>query len=785
MITVIEDKSGYIDKKELVFISEYKDYITTYSLIQKAIKDNVDLTIVVKISLVKNWIEKMSQRYDPHLFVFKSVNYKTILQEKWDIKIPNNYDTEDLEELKLLDLDAFPKQHDKFEDFILSYFYDPVFSQNSFRSSLIGPILKSYDSQRWENNKRSKLLRTIFAQKIQEWQSKIKEEYLSAILKELIEQPEKFLEELVHFKVLRTELYHSIANIVFRDKFEVYKRLKLNLKDIDIDYKAIEQVSKQAEIHLHTLKPPSNTAELESLISSMSGLLPVEFSHIERILKNNPNLVNNSIISQLKIIFSPIYNAIGKKIEKLKELIVPMKPKPLQDDTTFEIVKDWLLNEYLPYQSWLVKNNYYDEDFLKIGDSFSEWLYNKWEDISFNSNALVCNWLYNNSRSLQNNGKVNIILIIDNLCYSYSEYIQTLFADKEISVVSKEPYYAMVPSETEISKKCLLSGKSSYNQIDQNSYTEILNKGWIPYFEKPENFIYVPNIDEFEKLDIQNGKSYFINYLAIDIVLHQEQAKLGLSHDKQIKTLLAELIERVVDKLASKNLLENSTIHVISDHGSALFHKNTKNDIDIKAFKKKTSIKISDRYIFLTDEEYASLPDNLKIDCFFLDKNRYGLPYHCLCARRGNTFKEYASDSFLHGGLLPEEIIVPNMKFEKISIKVEPIIINLLKNKFRYKAEEIELQIENPNSMPVENIQIKCLNSNVESLPGIIEWLDSNKKIVIKIKARFRKTNIKEENEALTVDISYLANRKTFEFEKKLEISMVSMVELKDTTMFD
>ncbi|MFA7290305.1 MAG: hypothetical protein WC055_15630, partial [Melioribacteraceae bacterium] len=393
-------------------------------------------------------------------------------------------------------------------------------------------------------------------------------------------------------------------------------------------------------------------------------------------------------------------------------------------------------------------------------------------------------WLYRNASAFDNPDKINIVLIVDNLSFSHSKLIQDLFADKIIHMTSSEPYLSMIPSETETSKKCLLAGKSNYSEIDQKNYADILDKGWIPYFNSA-NFIYIPNLDQFEKTSIEKGKSYFVNYHSIDIILHQDQAKLGLTHDKQIYHLLTELVNRVVEIIESKSIVEKTAVHIISDHGSTRFHPKTKNNLDVKSFKKRTTIKTTDRYMILSDEEYSSLPDNLEQDCFFIEKNRFGLLNHFLCARSGNTFKEYSFDSYLHGGLLPEEVVVPHMVFEKVKVKVEQPIINLLRNKFRYKAEEIELQIENPNSIALENIQIKIHNANVESLPRIIDWINPKSKEVTRFQARFKKSSIKEEIDSLKISVSFFVNETPIEYESKLGISMVSMVELKDTTVFD
>ena len=784
MIIIIEDISGLIKKDIYHYIKDYYEYVKEYKLIQEVIQRKDDLTVVVRKSVIITWLEKLSARYEDHIFKFQKVTYRTNLQSHWGISIPDEYNQDDLENFNLINLDIYPKPNDNFEDFILTYFYDSLFSNHIFNPNMIVPYLKAFDKPKWESNYKSNLLRKIFDKRIKEWKGKSKDDRFLSILNELLLNPEKIINELMSYKVLRTKLYNEIGRLVLRERFEIYNKLNINLKDLELNFDILQEIINKIEIHLNLQKKPNNDKELGNFINQFSGLLPVEFNYLEDILKEHPDFVSQTIIGQIKTIFSPIYSLIGKKIEKLYDLIVPPKPESIENNWDLNQVKDWLTRKYIPYYDWLLRNNKHDEEFLNIGDSFSVWLYDNWEDVKNNSNLFVSNWLYNNSSSFTKPDKFNIILIIDNLSWTHSELLQSLFYEKDLQKIKIEPYFSMLPSETETSKKCLLSGKSRYIEIDQKTYTDILDKGWIPFFNS-SNFIYVPNLDEFEKMKLEKGKSYFVNYHSVDVTLHQEKAKLGLTHDKQVKNLLTDLTDRVSNYLAEKNIISDSIIHIISDHGSTKLHSDTKNDIDVKSFKKKENKRISDRFVFLSDEEFTSLPDNLKYDAFFLDKNRFGLPYHCLSARRGNTFKNYSFNSYVHGGLLPEEVVIPHLVFEKIEIKIDNPIITLLREKFRYKVEEIEILIENLNDLPLENLQLKILNSNVESLPKLIEWIYAKSKDTVKIQSRIKKSNNPDEQKYLLIQINYFANQKQYQIDLKKEIKMVSMVELKDTTVFD
>jgi hypothetical protein len=156
-----------------------------------------------------------------------------------------------------------------------------------------------------------------------------------------------------------------------------------------------------------------------------------------------------------------------------------------------------------------------------------------------------------------------------------------------------------------------------------------------------------------------------------------------------------------------------------------------------------------------------------------------------LCARRGNRFLPTDKDFYVHGGLLPEEIIVPYLVFEPATILTQDLTVLLKKNEFRYRMETVELEIGNPNDSAVEQIQVSLLNGNVESEPARVAILNGKKNMVIQLKARFKVTSIVEEQSSLHIRIRYHAHGEQHNFDVLPKITMKKMVEEKSTSVFD
>src|SRR3989339_484667 len=236
MIRIIEDSSGLIKDDAFIYLNEYCDYVSIFEAIQKAIQKRSNLTVIVKKVAVVNWFEKLKSRYEDNVIEIEKVTYKTNLQSVWGISIADKYLPDELEELDLINLDVYPKPNETFEDFILSYYYDAIFSNHSFTPGLIVQLIKSYDKSKWENNSRSILLTKIYEERLTEWRNKIREDNLLVLLNDIIVDSEKMKTELMLYKVLRTKIYNDICKLVFRSRYEQLQRLRLNLKEIEIDY---------------------------------------------------------------------------------------------------------------------------------------------------------------------------------------------------------------------------------------------------------------------------------------------------------------------------------------------------------------------------------------------------------------------------------------------------------------------------------------------------------------------------------------------------------------------
>jgi hypothetical protein len=419
-----------------------------------------------------------------------------------------------------------------------------------------------------------------------------------------------------------------------------------------------------------------------------------------------------------------------------------------------------------------------------IGDRFSEWLLTRWDDLHANSKRMVFNVLPNIAAELKRHGWVHLVLVIDNLGWSFSEMLRDLLQERGFYLAAAEPYLAMAPSETEISKKCLLSGAVGYQAMDDKTYKGIIEKGWVPYFND-RAFRYLSDIGGLSAVETIDAAAYVVNYLAVDKALHRSADEIGMPHRLHIQHLLENLVENCVQFVEKHGLQENIRIHVVSDHGSTRIPAEMPNDLNPDFFKAPGFDARSHRHIAVSAERFAGLADNLRLDCFFLPANDFLNPENVLCARRANRFIPTGIDFYVHGGLLPEEMIVPHLVFEPATAPLQDLTVLLRNTEFRYRMESIELEMGNPNDLAVERISVMVLNGNVESEPARIALLNGKTKALVKINARFRQTSLSEDQSSLRLRIRFLARGEQHSFDFPAKITMKKMVEEKSSDLFD
>lgn len=781
MIKIIADPNNLGFGIRLERMDSMAEYPLRVKDIQQAYENHQEYALIITQPVVIQWLKNMAARYPQGVFHFETIDARSALAQRWGIDIPTNVTNEDILQAGLLSADVRPQPGFSFEDTLLAHFYAPIFTSKTFPFMQLPALLEAVDLQQWKANLAMPLLARTLHARLEEWKSKARSSEQRQLVELFAADPYALKLQLMRFRVLQR--YPELGEALLGDTFDLLRTLKLQLEDLKIEESKIPETILQVTYFLNNAQPKS-AGDLATLLDRMSGLLSVEFETIEKHLQDHLDWIAPELIDHIEDKFSGQSRRLAQRIASLRGLIRPPKPEIPDLNWNVDAMLSWATGSYLPYQSWCDRQEQFDPDLYAVGDRFSEWLMQHWDHLHANSKRMVFNILPNKAVDLKREGVVNLVLVIDNLGWAFSEMLRGLFQERGYFLACAEPYLAMLPSETEISKKCLLAGAVGYQAIDDKTYKGMIEKGWVPYFSD-NAFRYISDIGSLSAVETIDAVTYVVNYLAVDKALHKSADEIGMPHRDHIYHLLEKLVENTISFIEKHSLQENIRIHVVSDHGSTRIPGAVQNDLDPAFFKTNGFDARSHRYVTVSSERFAGLADNLRHDCFFLPANDFLIPENVLCARRGNRFLPTDQDFYVHGGLLPEEIVVPYLVFEPAAVATQDLTVLLKKNEYRYRMETVELEIGNPNDSAVEQIQVSILNGNVECEPARIPLLNGKKNTVIQLKARFKMTSIPEEQNSLHIRIRYHAHGEQHTFDVLPKITMKKMVEEKTTSVFD
>ena len=781
MVLIIFDPDNISRENINNSILNVQDYVISYNSILQLISDGKDIKFIVKNPTILQWFKNMSARYEKGEFTFETIDNRKEIIQRWGVEIPIAVKNEDILQANLLNLDIHPLPGFTFEDTLLEHFYSTFLVSKTFPFTQLVGLLNAVDPEKWKANREIPLLVRTLNKRFEEWKSKARSSEQRYLVELFVLNPQKLKDRLMQFRVLLS--YPSVGENLLGNDYGIFKALRLQLDDLGVEEEKIPDAVIQITYYLNN-HDPNTPEELAALVETVSGLLSVEFNAIEGYLHDHTEWITPDLQVQLENKFSSLSRHYTQRLSALRGLIRPPKPGVPDMDWDVDAMFNWVVSTYLPYQAWCDAHDQFEPELYQIGDIFSQWLMSHWNNLHANSKRLVFNILPNKAAELKQPGKVNLVLVVDNLGWSFSGMLQDLFLERGFFLSTSEPYLAMLPSETEISKKCLLSGAVGYQAIDDKTYKGIIEKGWVPYFNDIA-FRYISDIGSLSTVQTIEASTYVVNYLAVDKALHKSSNEIGMPHREHIRYLLKNLVENVFQFIEKHHLQDSIRIHVISDHGSTRISADIQNDIDPSFFNQNGFDLRSHRFLYIGNEQFAGLADNFKKDCFFLPANEFLNPSNALCARRANRFTSLNKDIYVHGGLLPEEVVVPSMVFEPAAVPLEDLTVILRQHVFRYGLETVELEVGNPNTSIVEQVKTSTMNGNVECSPDIIPLLNGRTNTLVQFKARFSPTSYSEEQHNLRFRFRYNAHGEQHTFDASFNIDMKSMVQEKGADIFE
>jgi len=721
-------------------IEDQGDYLRGYQKIAEAIHSNKECHVLVKDKTVGRWLKIMTRRYGPIYIQLEELNLHKQIRNQIGLDIPAEFNEQQLLDSGLLDLKIPALPNISFEDYILEIFFGNFLTlPGGLRR--VGEIVVGYDLEQWQSALSRPVVREIYRKRVRQLRKELQAAGELAelqILDWIDTSPEILIRNLAAFKLL-SGYPESLGKRVLGKSFVALRKLNLDLHKVPVTISGNEKVIDEIRLYLEEKIEPDSAVTLDDLLSQISGFLEIEFNNLHKRLTAGDVAITPELITKIKAKFQALSNIprLNQALADL-DLLISVSP-PSTPDKNWQADEwiDWATKYYLPYRFWLENTGQLDDQIGEIASDYADWLYQHYGQLIYHSEHMAWKAIHNLQESFKTHTGTVLVVIVDNLNAKFYPELQAQMQHRGYFEHSLSYCFSMLPSCTEVSKKCLITGH--YAPFTESAYQARVESIWNNRLGKRTR--YLGNIGEFRLITKREADVYFLNYLPLDITLHQSENQTGISHSQAIRSYLESLTQDIRSFARRIGAERDLLVVIISDHGSTRIPKGTLNVLK-GDFYKKRALDEHHRYIAISDDELEKLPDNSQYDCYLFNRQIFELNTNYLVARRLYRFLPTDESAYIHGGLTPEETLVPVAVYSPVTISPKPMAVELISSGKLYVGTKLELVLEitNYNNYACEHVSLEFLDSNIEAEKQVIKEITKLQRITINLPARCPRT---------------------------------------------
>jgi hypothetical protein len=720
-----------------VLVEQIADYAPAYARMAQALHAGQPLTMVVRHSTCAAWLQAAQQKYGSECIQVVTISPRGQLAKSWRVEVPAWVTDEAIARSGLLEVPLQAQSGQRFENVVLEAFYSPFLAYDRLALAYLADLLNSYDPERWARADQRPLVKEVLARRLQTWAEAAASDGERLLVEGLRRDPAVLTRKLTQVKVLAGYPSH-VGQRILGSEYDPLAALNLDLSALPVREANLADAVDQIRVHLNTLVqalPPSEA--LLAMLDQVSGHLVAEFEVTQTLLKSGDVAVDADLVQRLRRRFAPLRDRLEQELADLDLLVTPSRPPQPNPEGTWTADEwlDWAVEHYLPYRFWLEEIGQHDGEIAAQADAYAEWLYVNYPKLRLTYPRMVYRGLPALRSRLTGPDPV-LIAVVDNLNHKFHPDLVRYLQGQGFFVERSVPHLALLPSCTEVSKKCLFIGQPE--PFSGTAYEKPIHEAWESALGG-RRIRYLPHIGALRSVKQRKHDVYFLNYLPVDEALHEDEQQTGVPHSAAVRQRLRALagdVRAFAERIGAERDL---VVIAISDHGSARIPADAPNPIDRRFYASRVTDRHR-RYVTIDDRELAALPDNIRFECYVFERKRFGLPINYLAARSTYRFADPGEGVYVHGGLSPEETIVPLTVFTPVVVAPKPLIIRLLADEFRYGVKSlIRLELVNPNDYACQEVRATLLTSGVEAVPAAVGDLGALSQTEVQIEARIRR----------------------------------------------
>jgi len=761
-------------------VAAVPDYVPAIQRIKRSVANKEPLRILVHDAACAVWLERFAASYSDTVVRYATRTARDLLAERWQTEIPDHITDQAILASGFLEADIVPRSGQSYDEIVLEHYWGEFFTFVRFPLRLAGELIDSLDLTRWQANQGRPLAMQALQACKDHWLSQTTQRELKKLVRALFETPQVVRDNLGHYKLLQ-RYPAQLGQAVLKDWYTLFKNLEIDSTPVDLDSINLGNAVQEVQYYLNSLSTHiRGQADLEAVLNEMSGWLPEELEWVVEQLRDKSQALQPApqLLQHIQARFRPIQDQTETQLAALEAAIPPVYPSDPAKNRTIEDWLQWAVHEYLPYRFWLEENDQWDDTIADYAATYADWFYQNYTAHKYQYQNQWVFSLLNHARYSLKEGRKVLFIVIDNFNFKYLRPLISQFNRRGFRVVGQvEPKWAPVPTTTEVSKWCLVAGETELQKVQGRSYEDILDKDWRGLFVGRQ-VTYLSRLGDLKKRRQFKEDLILLNYLPIDTVLHKDERQIGTTHTAEIQGYIETLVE-VVSQFARRARIEQDlVIYVVSDHGSSKIPPDIGNALDDKLYQKQAQDR-HHRYITVPEKRAANPTAYDEAHCYIIRDDAFGTRENYLVAKDYDRFIETKESIYVHGGLTPEETIVPFCKLVRTEIEALQPTIRLPDNVIRYSVKaNLVFVVGNPNDYEITNVELNVVESD---LPGVsVEAIPAGIATEVTIPVRIKRRPGVPTLEAITVEGSFELQGQRFTIEPfGISVEARSLVESK------
>ena len=453
------------------------------------------------------------------------------------------------------------------------------------------------------------------------------------------------------------------------------------------------------------------TATITQALNQMMGLSAAELRTISRVLETRPALLDAALLTALRQTFADLPEAASSIAEWATHVAPPLPAAP-QAAWSTERWLHWATDEYLPYFAWIVRTNQPRDQQQQFAAQWSDWLYAQYPRWLNQPDAPLVLGQYAHMRDILDRDQRAVVvwLVVDGLTWWQGEILHRACVDAGLHVRAHRAGVAVLPSITSVAKRALVTGVPNPIHEPTRSIAQAAN-AQLDHSGISHLVTYRSDEASQHLSHDQTTRCYVVFYNRLDELAH---SMTTFTDDAGIRGSLSDLAA-LAARMSRTAAAQGRTLHLLvgSDHGSTRLPanavalslpQNSREWTDWDAVPEQAATARSTRAAIITDPDRLTARE--REQWYVLDRHQFQLDQHYLVPR-GAQYIGRKPSGWTHGGLEPEEVVVPLLHFTPQPFRHEPLVVRFTGELEAFRESLLIATISNPNPLPLEWVTLQ------------------------------------------------------------------------------